>query len=126
MIDDYGEGLYPDLLFYFNVDLTEVIAGRGPSPSLVLRLVQRLPDTSMTSALSQGGREYFGWGVDRHIQTDIYDALNVNTKATGQWKKGKAPDFPEWPRPKAKKKATDLAQKTRVTVKELFNQFTRR
>lgn len=114
--------MYPDLLFHFGVDLTEVIAGRGPSPLLVYMLVQRLPDTSLTIALASGGRENFGWGVDRHIAADTYDALNQNTRATGNWAKGKAPQIPEWPRPKTKKKPTEKPR----SVADLFRQFTPR
>jgi hypothetical protein len=102
-----------------------VIAGRGPSPALVLALVQRLPDTSLTIALASGGREHFGWGIDRHMQADIFDAINQNTRATGQWGKGKAPKFQPWPRPKAAKKDTGTEGKKnrRVSVADLYNKF---
>ncbi|GGK13237.1 hypothetical protein GCM10010124_02270 [Pilimelia terevasa] len=50
-------------------------------------------------ALASGGREHLGWGVDRHMAADLFDALNVNTRATGHWAKGKAPKLPAWPRP---------------------------
>lgn len=85
----------------------------------------------MTAALSQGGREYFGWGVDRHLNADLFDALNVNTKATGQWKKGKAPDFPLWPRPGRKsegkgKRGTKANQPPKTTLADLYKQFMRR
>lgn len=91
----------------------------------MLSQVQRLPDTSLTVALASGGREHFGWGVDRHMQADIFDALNTNTKATGQWQKGKVPNFPVWPRPSTKPK-TDAAGKKRVTVADIYNKFARR
>lgn len=82
-----------------------MIDGRGPSPSLCLLLIQRLPDDSLTAALQQGGREFFGWGQDRHLRADIYDALNLNTRASGNWGKSKAPKIPAFPRPeKARKK----------------------
>jgi hypothetical protein len=108
-----------------------VIAGRGPSPALVLALVQRLPDTSLTIALASGGREHFGWGVDRHLKADIFDALNQNTRATGNWGKGKAPKFPAWPRPTAKKTkqangGKKKQDKRRVSVAEIYKQFTTR
>lgn len=94
------------------------------SPSLILSLVRRLPDDSLTSALMHGGRDFFGWGTDRYMQADIYDAINVNTTATGNWKKGKAPDIPAWPRPSKKKK--DDGKKKRVSVKDLYERFTSR
>jgi hypothetical protein len=105
-----------------------VIAGRGPSPALVNLLVQRLPDTSLTVALASGGREHFGWGIDRHLKADIFDALNQNTRATGQWGKGKAPKFQPWPRPKAPKKKESSKAKParRVSVAEIYKKFTRR
>ena len=75
----------------------------------------------MTAAILNGGREHFGWGVDRHMNADIFDALNVNTKATGNWKK--PPNFPVWPRPDVKPKADETKE---VSVADLYNRFTRR
>ena len=105
-----------------------MIAGRGPSPALVNLLVQRLPDTSLTVALASGGRDHFGWGIDRHMTADIYDALNQNTRATGQWGKGKAPKFPPWPRPKAPKKKESSKGKParRISVADIYKKFTTR
>ncbi|MEU7905891.1 hypothetical protein [Actinoplanes sp. NPDC049118] len=101
-----------------------MIAGDGPAPRLVLALAQRLPDTSLTAALAAGGREHFGWGVDRHLIADLYDALNQNTRATGNWAKGKAPALPAWPRPKAT--ASRAEQQKPVTVADLYTRLTRR
>ncbi len=102
-----------------------MIAGRGPSPTLVLALVQRLPDTSLTVALASGGREHFGWGADRHLAADIFDAVNQNTRATGQWGgKGKAPKIPSYPRPEAKAKPKATKQVTSVAA--LYQHFQRR
>jgi hypothetical protein len=102
-----------------------VIAGRGPSPALVIALIQRLPDTSLTIALASGGREHLGWGIDRHMQADIFDAINQNTRATGQWGKGKAPKIPAWPRPKPAKNTAGAEGKKgrRVSVADLYNKF---
>ncbi|MEV4642774.1 hypothetical protein AB0J80_36075 [Actinoplanes sp. NPDC049548] len=88
--------------------------------------MQRLPDTSLTSALASGGREHFGWGVDRHLAADIYDALNQNTRATGQWAKGKVPVLPAWPRPKATAANKSEPTKKKVTVADLWRTFQRR
>jgi hypothetical protein len=101
----------------------EVIEGRGPSPFFVAQLVQRLPDTSMTHALANGGRDHFGWGIDRYLLADLFDALNQNTRATGNWGKGKAPKFPQWPRPKSRKVRDEDKPKT---VAELYARFNRR
>ncbi|MFJ6183768.1 hypothetical protein [Streptomyces sp. NPDC092295] len=105
----------------------DVIEGRGPSPFFVMALVRRLPDTSLTVALASGGREHFGWGVDRHMKADIFDALNQNTRATGQWGKGKAPKFKPWPRPAAtKKKQADSKKPGRISVADIYKRFTTR
>lgn len=99
----------------------------------VLALVRRLPDTSLTVALASGGREHFGWGVDRHMAADIFDAINQNTRATGNWSKGKAPKIPAWPRPKPPKKTSTSPVKAgtkkagkRVSVAEIYKKFTAR
>jgi hypothetical protein len=124
LIDDYGEGLYPDLRFFYGVDLVDVIEGRGPAPALVILLAQRLPDTSLTVALASGGREHFGWGVDRHLAADLFDAVNLNTRATGNWAKGKAPTFPHFPRPASK--AAKPEDRKPVSVAEIYQRFQRR
>jgi hypothetical protein len=92
----------------------------------VLLQVQRLPDTSLTVALASGGREHFGWGVDRHMKADIFDALNTNTRATGQWQKGKVPTFPVWPRPTSRPKNGSKAEKNKTSVADLYAKFARR
>ena len=86
-------------------------------------MVQRLPDTSMTIALVSGGREHFGWGTDRHMRADIFDAINVNTQATGNWQK--PPTFPLWPRPQKRDKSESQETKA-VSVADLYNRFNRR
>lgn len=83
-------------------------------------MVQRLPDTSLTIALAAGGRDHFGWGRDRRMIADIFDALNVNTRATGDFKT--PPKFPAYPRP-------DVQEETEakpVSVKDLYNRLNRR
>lgn len=77
----------------------------------------------MTAALMAGGREYLGWGVDRHMMADLFDALNFNTKATGNWKKN-PPDLPHWPRPTKAPKGQ--AEKPKVTLADLHRQLSRR
>ncbi|MCJ0870255.1 hypothetical protein [Streptomyces sp. AP-93] len=83
--------------------------------------MRRLPDTSLTVALAAGGREFLGWGQDRHLMADLFDALNANTRASGQWAKGKAPKLPEYPRPKATTPQPE--QRPAVTVAQLYAQF---
>lgn len=84
------------------MDLLAVVRGDGPAPAAVLALIYALPDTALTPALAAGGRDLYGWGTDRHLAADLYDALNANTRATGNWKT-KPPKIPAWPRPKAEK-----------------------
>ena len=115
--------MYRDLSYYHRVDLVDVIEGRGPAPLLVLALIEGLPDTSLTVALASGGREHYGWGTDRHLLADLFDALNQNTRASGNWGKGKVPKFPAWPRPKTKQ---NPEEKKPATVKDLFKRFSRR
>lgn len=108
--------MYADLRFYYGIDLVDVIEGRGPSPFFVLLLVQRLPDDSMTVALRQGGRQYFGWGQERYILADLYDALNLNTRATGHWEKNKVPKIAAYPRPSA----SGTSGKPKATVASIY------
>lgn len=79
----------------------------------------------MTVALASGGVEHFGWGVDRHLAADTFDALNQNTRATGNWGKKGPPKFPEWPRPIGTGKNKPEA-KQRRSVKDIYQQFSRR
>lgn len=54
---------------------------------------------------------------------DIYDALNLNTRATGNWEKGKEPNFPPWPRP-AREGTSDAP--TQRSVADVYSSFQRR
>ena len=104
----------------------DVIEGRGPTPALVVALALGLPDTSLTAALASGGRRQYGWGVDRHLAADTYDALNLNTRATGNWRKGKAPDLPAWPRPTTSTAASAGGPGRRVSVADIYQRLQRR
>lgn len=66
----------------------------------------------MSHALEQGGIEHLGWTLDRYALAAIYDAVNLNTRATGNWAKGKAPKFEPFYRPKLKKKRRKEAPAT--------------
>ena len=96
--------------------MLETIAGRGLSPVLILLYLRGLPDTSLTHALIAGGREFHGWGQDRHLRADTYDALNWQTKVVGQWGKGGPPKVSDYPRPTH----IQEAKKKPKTVKELW------
>lgn len=84
----------------------------------MLTAVRALPDTSLTVALAAGGRAHYGWGADRHMTANLYDAVNLNTRASGNWGKGKPPRLPEYPRPKATKAAR------KVSLREVFGRLT--
>lgn len=44
-------------------------------------LLKQLPHSSRTMAMLQGGKEYWGWTVDRYVMAALLDAMNVNTFA---------------------------------------------
>jgi hypothetical protein len=86
-----------------------VVAGRTHyTPRLLLALIMWLPEDSAFVASLRGGRRWLGWSPDRALLADIYDALNLNTVATGNWKR--QPKIPPWPRPNTpKRKPTTIA-----------------
>lgn len=79
-------------------------------------LIEGLPADSMTHALVGGGMHLFGWDDTRYLLAGIYDALNLNTRSTGNWKK--PPKFEPWPRPQAKGRTEEGRKK--VTVADLY------
>lgn len=84
-------------------------------PRLLLALVEGLPEDSAFTAsvrLSAPYREpnphevyrepdFRGWTRLHSLLADIFDAINLNTAATGNYKK--RPTFDPWPRPKKRK-----------------------
>lgn len=79
--------------------------------------MQALPDDSLTAALSAGGREHYGWGADRHMMANLYDALNLNTRASGNWGKKSPPRLPDYPRPK-RQPAESASPEKKVTARQ--------
>lgn len=122
MIDEWGSALYNDLL-PLGVDLVSVVRGDGPAPGLVLALIDGLPIGSMFMsqrlAKQRGGewQDYLGKSPEWWVMADFYDALNQNTRATGNWKKGKAPTFDPYPRPGAAEK------KKPKTIEDFWRMF---
>lgn len=108
-------------MFYYGLDLVETIEGRGTVPSLVLALIQRLPDTSLTTALASGGRDFFGWGLDRHMTADLYDAQLTQIRTTVSAAGAKPPKLEGYPRPNPE--AVTPAEKKPTSVAELFTKF---
>lgn len=99
--------------------------GRVTSPSLLLSLVQRLPEDSLTVALASGGRHLMGWTQALDQGANIFDAINLNTRATGMWD-GKPPKLPEAYRPTRPKSTAGetSAPKREASVKDVFNWLT--
>ena len=87
---------------------------------MVLALVKALPDTSLFHAEISGGPEYRGWGRDRHLLADLYNAVIMNTTVSGHWADG-APDIPMYPRPGD----AAPAEKPKQTVKSLWAMLNR-
>lgn len=75
----------------------------------------------MTVALASGGREHFGWGLDRHMTADLYDAISTTTRAAGNWGKGGPPKIPPYPRPDPGAKTPE--EKKPASVKDVFAKF---
>lgn len=67
----------------------------------------------MCAAQDRGGMEHIGWDHESYALAGIYDAINLNTLATGNWKKGKEPKLPPFYRPKLKKAAKAVKQVAR-------------
>lgn len=87
------------------------------SPQELVALFAGLSDTSIFMAEYAGGREYRGWGIDRQIAADTFDAINNNSIVTmGAAGVKKLPPLEPWPRPWAEKKADEEP----ATVKHLF------
>lgn len=75
-----------------------------PAPSLVLSLAEALAldEGSLTCASIRGGRQFIGFTEDRQLRMSIFDAINANTIATGNFGK-KRPKVKPWPRPQKRK-----------------------
>lgn len=58
-----------------------------------------MPEGSLSVSMRRGGREFYGWDENTYILADLFDALNTNTVATGNFKK--PPKLPDYPRPSA-------------------------
>lgn len=89
-----------DLSRYHRINLVDVVTGAGGwTPSLVLGLLAELPEEAATVAAVRGGGEWRGWTRNTALLADLFDAQNVNTQASGQWKR-RPPKFDPYPRPK--------------------------
>ena len=81
------------------MDLVDVVNG-DVAPLFVLSLIEGLPEGSKTAALMQDKehwRTYLGITQDYYVLAGIFNAINGNTAATGNFKK--RPKFDPWPTP---------------------------
>jgi hypothetical protein len=87
--------VFSDFREYYNLRLTDVYRFDGSLPVWEAAiLMKQLPPSSRTMAALQGGREYWGWDVDRYMLAALLDAMNINTYAfvsANSKKKVKAP-----------------------------------
>lgn len=74
------------------------------SPRWWLWLVEGLPDDSALAASMQGGREFDGWGTDRHMTAALWDAI------VGVAPRDKNTKPPTFPRPGKKSEGVSLAK----------------
>lgn len=93
--------MFADFREYYNLRLSDVLEWDGSLPVWEAAiLAKELPHSSRTMAMLQGGKEYWGWTLDRHILASLFDAVQVDTFAFVQAnskKKVKAPS--PMPRP---------------------------
>jgi hypothetical protein len=105
-MDKYGAGIYPDLRLHFGCDLVDLYRpDSGLDPKLVLSMLTRLPQESMTRALMQDEdkwQEFMDKPAIWWALADLYDAIMFNARASGNWKK-KPPKIDPYPRPSDKK-----------------------
>ena len=70
------------------------------APLFVLSLIESLPEGSTTFSMMQGGEHWRAFaGIDSayYVLAGIYNAVNGNTAARGNFKK--KPKFDAWPTP---------------------------
>lgn len=87
------------MLFYYQVDLLQVINGNGPPPSLVLELVRLLPPGSACEATEIDVPEMLGYDIATRFLMNISDWAQATWLVSGNWEKGKEPKFQPEERP---------------------------
>lgn len=89
-----------------------------------MEYLRGLPDDSLTVALMQGGREHLGWTKTVHILASVVDAVNQNTRATGNWRSSPPKIEPHF-RPKVKKAPNKITPSNgkKVTLEDIAASF---
>lgn len=92
------------------------------APLLVLSCIERLPEGSKTAALMQGGEEhwraFFEITPEYYPLAGIFNAVNGNTVATGNFKK--RPKFDPWPTPQDIVKKKQGRRQTLSDIEKFF------
>jgi len=102
LIDEHGSALAVDFLAVYHTPLWEALE---LPPRVVLALVEDLQYVNGAFAASvQGGAEFRGWGVDRHMLANLYD-LSAAIGWAGSRSPKKAPTHP---RPTSKPNGTPI------------------
>lgn len=119
--------MFADFREYYNLRLSDVLEWDGSLPvweAAILAL--ELPLSSRTMAMVQGGKEYWGWTLDRHLLASVLDSIQVDTFAFVQAhskKKIKAPNPVQRPgdaeRTKNENANNPFAQMVKMQMKNL-------
>jgi hypothetical protein len=89
LIDEHGSALAHDFAHHYpGLELPAVVADLCSDhpvrdPAYVLALITQLPDDSAFAASVQGGREFRGWGFERHVNVAVLDALQALRTSRG-------------------------------------------
>jgi len=90
-------------------------------PLLLISLIERLPASSAFAAQHQNKQDwhaYLDLSPEYYVMAGIYDAVNINTGATGNFKR--PPKFKPWPMPQ------EIIKKSQpTTVATLFARMSR-
>lgn len=92
LIDEHGTALVSDFRSYHGVWLWDAVD--EVPPRILLALVEELPDYEAFAASIQGGREFRGWGGDRHMLANLWDITALTGGALESKGSKKAPKFP--------------------------------
>ncbi|GAU66658.1 hypothetical protein SSP35_03_03060 [Streptomyces sp. NBRC 110611] len=118
LTDEYGTALLADFRRFYGLDLAEALFGSQPvAPSLLLGLVEELPEDSALAAAVRGGPHHRGWTVSAHLLASVIDAVNDAAWITAQANSRKRIRRPRrFPRPAAD-------QRRPATVADLARRF---